>query len=126
MKCSVVFLLGVFLTASAQDKKPADKPVVHKVTVAEIAKEFKADPKAAEKKYKGAEIQLTGAAETVIGSGKDSELVQTTESKITVRLATDKRPAKFPAKYTATAKFTSFFEMGRELSLSASKINYDK
>jgi len=32
----------------------------------------------------------------------------------------------FPAKYTATAKFTSFFEMGRELSLSATKITYEK
>lgn len=92
----------------------------------DIAKEFKADPKAAEMKYKDADLQLTGAADIVIGSGKDSELVQKTKSGVTVREATDNRPNKFPAKFTATAKFKSYFELGTELSLTASKLTYDK
>jgi hypothetical protein len=121
-----IVCITVVVPLFAEDKKPDEKKVVHKVTAAEIAKEFKDDPKAAQKKYQGAEIQLSGAGEVVIGPVKDSELVQTTESKVTIRIGIDKRPAKFPAKYTATASFKSYFEPGRELALVASKIVYTK
>ena len=105
------------------DAKQDEKKVI-KVTAEQLAKEFKDDAAAAKKKYAGAELQLTGTAGLVLGSGKDNELVVSTESKVTIRVATDKRPAKFPAPFTATAKYKDYFEMGKELSVTASKISY--
>jgi hypothetical protein len=99
---------------------------VYKVTADEVAKEFKDDADAAKKKYAGAEIRLTGVATLAIGSGKDTEVLVENDSKIPIRLATDKRPAKFPAKFTATATYKDFFAMAKELSLTASALTYTK
>jgi hypothetical protein len=96
------------------------------VTADEIGKELKEDAAKAKKKYAGTEIQLTGTADIVIGMGADRELVVSTDSKVTIRVATDKRPANFPAKFTATAAFKDYFEMGKELSLTTSKLTYLK
>ena len=127
MKSIALCLLGLVLAAAtaAEDKKD-DKKVVYKVTADQIAKEFKVDPKAAQKKYAKAEIQLTGTATLAIGSGKDTEVLVENDSKIPIRLATDKRPNQFPAKFTATATYKDFFAMANELSLSASKLSYTK
>jgi hypothetical protein len=114
-----VAVLGLIAAVAAADEKK-----VQKVTADEIAKEFKDDPAAAKKKYEGVEIQLTGKATLAIGSGKDTEVLVENSSKIPIRLATAKRPAKFPATFTATVKYKDFFAMAKELSLTASKIEY--
>ncbi len=91
-----------------------------------IAREFKDDAAAAKKKYEGAEIRLTGTATLAIGSGKDTEVLVENGSKIPILLGTDKRPANFPARFTATAQYKDFFPMAKELSLTASSLTYGK
>jgi hypothetical protein len=119
---------GICASVALADEK--DKTPI-KVTADEIAKEFKDDAAAAKTKY-GAkplpELQISGSATSVIGVGKDSELLVETSSKTTIRIAVDKRPAKFPAKFTATATYKDFFSMNmvQELSLKASKVTYGK
>jgi hypothetical protein len=117
--------LAFLVTAArAQDK---EKPVVYKVTSDEIAKEFKDDPVAAKKKYGATPaptIEITGAATLAIGPANDREILVENASKIPLRMKVEKGPAKFPAKFTATATYKGFFDMAKELSLTSSKINY--
>jgi len=112
----------------AQEKKADDKEKkVYKVTADEIAKEFKDDAAAAKKKYGGKplpEIEISGTATLVIGSGKDSEILVENASKIPIRVGVSQRPDKFPANFTATVTYKDYFEMARELSLTASKVTY--
>jgi hypothetical protein len=110
--------------AIAADK---EKPV-YKVTADEIAKEFKDDAAAAKKKY-GAdpkpEIEITGTALLEIGPAKDAELLLENDAKVTIRLGVKaNRPPKYPAKFTATATYKGYFDMAKELSLTATKITY--
>jgi hypothetical protein len=126
LAAGAVALAMAFTVAAGQDKKGDDKKEkkVYKVTADEIAKEFKDDPMAAKRKYEGAEIRLTGKATLAIGSGKDTEVLVENDSKIPIRLGTAKRPANFPAKFEATATYKGYFEMAKELSLTASKMEY--
>ena len=127
MRTFAAGLLGLVLAAAgAADEKKGEKKEVYKVTADDVAKEFKDDPAAAKKKYAAAEIRLTGTATLAIGSGKDTEVLVENTSKIPVRLGTDKRPANFPAKFTATAAYKDFFAPAKELSLTASTITYAK
>ena len=116
-------LIGLVLLAAVT----ADEKVVYKVTADQIAKEFKEDAAAAKKKY-GAkplpEIQITGTATLIIGPANDREILVENSSKIPIRMKVDKGPAKFPAKFTATATYKGFFDMAKELSLTSSKISY--
>jgi len=110
----------------AEDKKGADEKG-YKVTADEIAKEFKDDAAAAKKKYGTKplpEIEITGTATLVIGSGADSEILVENASKIPIRIAVSKRPDKFPAKFTATVTYKDYFDMAKELSLTSSKVSY--
>ncbi len=123
---SVLTLVLVLFIGRADEKT---EPI--KVTADEIAKEFRDDAAAAKKKYAGKplpEIQITGTATIVIGTGKDSELVIETTSKTTIRIAVTKRPDKFPAKFTATVTYKDFFSMNKieELSLESTKVTYEK
>src|SRR5262245_4447827 len=105
-----------------EDKKPA-----FKVTADEIAREFKEDAAAAKKKYGGETppvIELTGTAMLAIGPKDDTEILVENASKIPMRVGVKKRPDKFPAKFTATVTFKGFFDMAKELSLTASQITY--
>jgi hypothetical protein len=110
--------------ALAADK---DRPA-YKVTADEIAKEFKDDAVAAKKKYDSdpkPEIEITGTATLQIGPAKDAELLLENDAKITIRLGVKaNRPPKYPAKFTATATYKGYFDMAKELSLTASKITY--
>lgn len=120
-----ILCLVVAGPAWADDKSKDGKKAVLKVTADDIAKEFKDDPAAAKKKYEGAEIQLTGTATLAIGSGKETEVLVENAAKIPIRLGTAQRPARFPAKFTATASYKDFFAPAKELSLTASKIDYN-
>lgn len=97
-------LIGLALLAAVT----AEEKVVYKVTADQIAKEFKEDAAAAKKKY-GAkplpEIQITGTATLIIGPANDREILVENSSKIPIRMKVDKGPAKFPAKFTATATY---------------------
>lgn len=111
-----------------QKTEDKDTPVVYKVSADEIAKEFNDDAAAAKKKYGATplpEIQLTGITTLPIGSGANTELIVENTSKIPIRLGVGKqRPANFPAGFTATATFKGYFDLAKELSLTASKITY--
>jgi len=132
MKKLAIGLLGLALITTvvagrSQGVQGDAKKVVYKVTADSVAKEFKDDAAAAKKKYGATpapEIQITGTATLVIGSGKDSEILLENAPKIAIRMGVDKRPSRFPAKFTATASYKGYFDMAKELSLTASKISY--
>jgi hypothetical protein len=119
-------LIGTVVAGRSQGVQE-DKKVVYKVTADSIAKEFKDDAVAAKKKYGATpapEIQITGTAMLVIGSGKDSEILLENAPKISIRMGVDKRPSRFPVKFSATASYKGYFDMAKELSLTASKISF--
>jgi hypothetical protein len=127
VRAIAVGLLGLAFLVTAGSAQDKDKPVVYKVTANEIAKEFKDDAVAAKKKYGATPaptIEITGTATLAIGPANDREILVENASKIPLRMKVEKAPAKFPAKFTATATYKGFFDMAKELSLTSSKITY--
>src|SRR5262249_16427650 len=119
---AVVGFVALAAPAREDPKKPA-----FKVTADEIAKEFKEDAAAAKKKYGGERarvIELTGTARLAIGPKDDTEILVENAAKIPMRVGVKKRPDKFPAKFTAIVTFKGYFDMAKELSLTASQITY--
>jgi hypothetical protein len=125
MRTLLAGLVGLAVTTAAtpQDTKDKASKGVRKVTADAIGKDFEEDAEAAKKKYAG-EFQLTGTATLAIGSGKETEVLVENAAKIPIRLATEKRPLNFPAKFIATVKYKDFFAPAKELSLTASKMEY--
>src|SRR5206468_3314852 len=85
------------------------------------------DAAAAKKKYGDKPmpvIELTGTAMLAIGPKDDTEILVENAAKIPLRVGVKKRPDKFPAKFTATVTFKGYFDMAKELSLTASQIAY--
>jgi hypothetical protein len=124
MRLLVNGLAVMILVAACGAAEPEKETKVIKVTADEIAKEFKDDAAAAKKKYAEVEIEITGTATLAIGPANDREVLVDNESKIPIRLGVKDVPANFPAKFTATVKFKGYFDMAKELALTATKVTY--
>ncbi len=119
---AVVFLVAV--CARAEPDQGGEKSV-YKVTADEDRKgNSKDDATVAKKKYAEAEIEITGTATLAIGPANDREVLVENDSKIPIRLGVKDVPANFPAKFTATVKYKGYFDMAKELSLTATSVTY--